>query len=140
MPVTVRDYDNVGAEEQQQRGIQSAREPRHWAGSEPVSIPGNGEVTITIAPNMDMNPDSLVIPKLYAQNVAVVAANIGPISIAAGDGPFPGDAFTSDSTLRFMPAVPVTSSQPFKVRVRNLTSGTLTGFFLGIVGKVKRAQ
>lgn len=133
----VQDYEAVEGEAVS--GIRSAKEPRHWVGVEPIAIPAGSEVTLNFAPNMDMNPDSLIIPNLLAPLVAVTGAAIGPISIAAGDGPFPGEAFTADSTLRFLPAVPITQGQPLRIRVRNMTTNAIPAFYCGIVGKVKRA-
>lgn len=134
----VSDYEAVEGEATG-RGIRSARDPRHWAGAEPQNILANAEATFVFNLNMDMNPEQLVIPDVFAPSVAVVSATIGPINIQAGDGPFPGDAFKAESTVRFLPAVPITNGQPLRVRVRNTTTGTLTGFYCGIIGKVKRS-
>lgn len=132
----ISDYE---ATEGEARGIQAARDPVHFAGVEPQTIPANSEITFSIQPNMDMEPSQIIVPDAFAPNVAVTAASIGPISIAAGDGPMPGDAFRAESTMRFRPAVPITQGQPLRVRVRNLTGTPIAGFFLGIVGKVKRS-
>jgi hypothetical protein len=132
----VQDYEETAGANP---GIRSAKEPKHWCGHDILTIPASSEMTLTFAPNMDMNPEQFVIPDAFAPLVAVVAANIGPISVAAGDGPFPGDAFKSESSVRFLTAVPITQSQPLKVRIRNMTTVAIPGFFAGVIGKVKRA-
>ena len=119
--------------------IRAPKDPRHWCGVEPQTIPGNSEITFVLAPNMDMIPHKIIIPDKFCPDVAITGANIGPISIAAGDGPMPGDAFRASSELTFLPAVPVTQNQPLRVRVRNLTSSPIAGVYLGISGPVKRA-
>jgi len=133
----VADYDETGADAPGGRG---PRAPKHWCGSEPQNIPNGSEVTFIFSPNMDMTPEQLVIPDIHAPSVAVVGASIGPISISAGDGPFPGDAFKASSEIRFLPAVGVTQNQPMRVRVKNMTSAPLTGVYLGIIGRVTRAS
>lgn len=129
---SVRDYEETA-------GIQSAKDPVHFCGVEPITLAANGEVTFSIQPNMDMEPNQLIISDAFAPSVAVTGMSIGPISIAAGDGPMPGDSFKSQSTMRFRPAVPITQGQPLRVRVRNLTATAINNFYLGIVGKVKRS-
>jgi hypothetical protein len=136
---SVRDYETVEGEAAA-GGIRSAREPRHWIGHDPVALPASSEVTLTFEPNMDMNPEQFIIPDVFAPSVSVVSASIGPISVAAGEGPFPGDAFKSSSTLRFLPAVPITRNAPLRIRIRNMTTTSITGFYGGVSGKVKRAQ
>lgn len=135
-----RDYEAVEGETAAAGGIRAAKEPRHFAGCEPQNIPASSEVTFVFALNMDMNPEQLIIPDAIKGSVAVVGASIGPISINAGDGPFPGDGFGADSTARFLPATPVTQGQPLRVRVRNMTTTTILGAYLGVVGRVKRSQ
>lgn len=134
----ISDYEATEGEAQG-RGIQATRDPVHFAGVEPQTIPANGEITFTLQPNMDMNPHQIVVPDAFAPSIAVTAANIGPVSIAAGDGPMPGDAFRAESTMRFRPALPITQGQPLKVRVRNLTASPIAGFYFGVIGSVRRS-
>lgn len=138
--VGVRDYDQTAGEATGRGGIQSARDPQHWMGLEPVNIPAGSEISLVFQPNMDMNPNQLIIPDRFVNAVAVTGANIGPINVAAGDGPMPGEAFRADSTVRFLPAVPITQGQPLRIRVRNMTTDAITGFYCGLVGKVRRSQ
>lgn len=136
---SISDYESTEGE-MTGRGIRAPKDPVHFAGVETVTVPALSEVTLVIQPNMDMVPAQIVIPDAFSASVAVTAATIGPISIAAGDGPMPGDAFRAESTMRFRPAVPITQGQPLRIRVRNMTTTAITGFYLGIVGSVKRSQ
>lgn len=137
-------YEEVGAEAapapQGRAGIQSPKAPVHFAGVQPQDIEAGATVTFALSLNMDMNPRQIVIPDDLASKVALIDATIGPINLNAGDGPFPGDAFRHDGTLRFSPAVPATTNQPLKIRVKNTTATKITGFYLGVVGEVKRAS
>jgi hypothetical protein len=129
----VADYDRTAR-------IQSAKEPIQIMGSEPVaSIPAGGEVTITYEPDYDMNVEGFRVSDALAPHFAIVAMKIGPVSVMAGGGPFPLDAFRGASPLRLALALPVTQKAPLKVTVRNMTTGAISGFYLGCFGKVKRA-
>lgn len=128
----VSDYDRP-------RGIQSAKEPVQVMGQEPQTLAASGELTFTYEPDYDMNFESFRVEDRLAPGVAVVAMKIGPVSVMAGSGPFPLDAFTKGSTLRLALALPITQKAPLKVTVRNMTTTAIPGFYLGITGKVKRA-
>jgi hypothetical protein len=132
-----QDYDRTAG-----RGIQSEREPVQFMGSDVApSIAGGAEYTFTYEPDYDMNPVGFRAPtQALAEAFAIVGMKIGPVSVMAGSGPFPLSAFTSDSSLRFALALPVTNKAPLKVTVRNMTTGGIAGLYLGVLGKVKRAQ
>ena len=129
----VADYDNT------RRGIQSAKEPVQVMGSEPVTLAASGESTFTFEPDYDMNFESFRVEDRLKAGVAVVGMKIGPVSVMAGAGPFPLDAFGPGSTLRLALALPIKQNAPLKVTVRNMTTSSIPGFYLGITGKVKRA-
>lgn len=139
MSPRVEDYEETAGDAPAGTRIRAPRDPRHWCGVDAQNILAGAEATFIISPNMDMVPSKIVIPDVFAPSVAVVGANIGPISIAAGDGPMPGDAFRASSEVTFLPAVPITQNQPLRIRLRNTTTGTLTGVYLGVIGSVKRA-
>lgn len=121
-------------------GIRSPKDPIHFAGVTPQDIAAGATVTFALALNMDMNPRQIVIPDAWADLVCVTEAAIGPINLNAGDGPVPGSMFKSESTVRFSPAVASTTNQPLKIKVKNLSTAPIVGFFLGVVGSVKRAS
>lgn len=129
----VADYDRT-------RGIQSSKEPVQIMGCEPLaSIAGGGEATITYEPDYDMNVEGFRTTDLLAPSFAIVAMKIGPVSVMAGGGPFPLDAFKGEGNLKLSLALPVTQKAPLKVTVRNMTTGALAGFYMGAYGKVRRA-
>jgi hypothetical protein len=131
----VSDYETSA-----RRGIQSEKEPVQIMGSEPQgSIAGGGEATITYEPDYDMNVVGFRCSDALAPSFAITAMKIGPVSVMAGSGPFPLDAFRGASTLRIALALPVTQKAPLKLTVRNMTTSPISGFYLGVVGKVKRA-
>lgn len=127
------DYDRTS------RGIQSAKEPVQIVGMEPVSVAGSAEVTVTYEPDYDLNVEGFRTTDALAPIFAITNMTIGPINVMAGRGPFPLDAFRGASTLKLALAVPVTQKQPLKVTYRNMTTNTVTAFYCGVVGKVKRA-
>jgi len=127
------DYDRTA------RGIQSAKEPVQMIGMEPVTLGASAEVTVTYEPDYDMNLEFFRISDALAPSVAITNMFIGPVSVMAGRGPFPMDAFKSASTLRLALAVPITQKQPLKVTYRNMTTTSIPGFYVGACGKVKRA-
>jgi len=131
----VADYDRTA------RGITSEKEPQQIIGCEPLAaIAGGAEATITYEPDYDMNVTGFRVSDVFAPNFAITAMKIGPVSVMAGSGPFPCDSFKGSSTLRLALAVPVTQKQPLKVTVRNMTTGSIAGFYMGAVGKVKRSS
>lgn len=131
---TPAEYENAA------RGIRSEREPIQMMGCEPVaSIGGGAEHTITYEPDYDLNLEGFRVTDAFAPNFAITAMKIGPVSVMAGSGPFPLDAFRGASPLRLALALPITGKNPLKVTVKNMTTGAITGFYLGIYGKVKRA-
>lgn len=127
------DYDRTA------RGIQSAKEPLQIMGAEPITLGASAEATFTYEPDYDMNFESFRVADALAPGVAIVGMKIGPVSVMAGAGPFPLDAFKSGSTLRLALALPIKQNAPLKVTVRNMTTTAIPGFYLGIAGKVKRA-
>lgn len=130
----VSDYDRTA------KGIQSEKEPQQIIGAEPLgAIAGGAEATITYEPDYDMNVTGFRVSDALAPNFAITGMKVGPVSVMAGSGPFPCDAFRGASTLRLALAVPVTQKAPLKVTVRNMTTAPISGFYMGAVGKVKRA-
>lgn len=126
------DYENAA------RGIQSNKEPSQIMGMDTVTLGASADVTVTYEPDYDLNFEAFRVTDAFAPSVAVVAMKVGPISVMAGGGPFPLDAFKSGSTLKLALAVPITQKQPLKVTYRNMTTTSIPGFYCGIVGKVKR--
>jgi hypothetical protein len=131
-----QDYDRTAG-----RGIQSEKEPVQFMGTDVApSIAGGAEHTFVYEPDYDMNPVGFRAPTAaLAEAFAIVGMKIGPVSVMAGSGPFPLSAFLGES-FRFALALPVTSKAPLKVTVRNMTTGGIAGLYLGVLGKVKRAQ
>ncbi len=119
--------------------IQSNKDPVQFMGSDPVTLGASADLTLTFEPEYDLNVDYLRIADAFAPSVAIVGMKIGPISMMAGGGAFPGDAFKGSGTLKLALATPVTQKNALKVTVRNLTTSAITGFYLGIAGRVKRA-
>jgi hypothetical protein len=119
--------------------IQSNKDPVQFMGSDPVTLAANSDQTFTFEPEYDLNVEHLRISDAFAPNVAIVGMKIGPISMMAGTGLFPGDAFKGSGTLKLALATPVTQKNTLKVTVRNLTSSPITGFYIGVAGRVKRA-
>lgn len=129
----VQDYDR-------QRGIQSEKEPVQVMGSDIAgSIAGGGEYTFTYEPDYDMNVSGFRAPGDLAKKFAIVGAKIGPVSVLAGSGAFPLDAFGPEGTLRIALALPITGKAPLKLTVRNITTDAVVGLHVGLIGKVKRA-
>jgi len=128
-----QDYDRTA------RGIQSAKEPLQIMGSDPITLGASAEHTFTYEGDYDMNFETFRCEAALAAGVAVVDMRIGPVSVMAGAGPFPLDAFGPGSTLRLALALPIKKNQPLKVTVRNMTTTAKPGFYLGIAGKVKRS-
>ena len=120
------------------RGIQANKEPQQIMGMDPVTLGASADVTVTYEPDYDLNFEAFRVTDALAPNVAVVAMKVGPISVMAGSGPFPLEAFKSASTLKLALAVPITQKQPLKVTYRNMSTTSIPGFYCGIVGKVKR--
>jgi hypothetical protein len=131
---TTSDYENAA------RGIQSAKEPSQIMGMDIITLPANGDMTVTYEPDYDMNFETFRAPDAFGPSVSIVAMKVGPISVMAGGGPFPLDAFKGNSTLKLALAVPITQKAPLKVTYRNMTGTSIGGFYCGIVGKVKRAS
>lgn len=120
--------------------IQSEKEPVQIMGAEPLgSIAAGAEATITYEPDYDMNVTGFRVSDALAPGFAITGMKVGPVSVMAGSGPFPCDAFRGASTLRLALAVPVTQKAPLKVTVRNMTTGAIAGFYMGAIGKVKLA-
>jgi hypothetical protein len=119
--------------------IQSSKDPVQFMGSDPVTLPANADLTLTFEPEYDLNVEHLRLSDVFAPSVAIVGMKVGPISMMAGGGLFPGDAFRGSSTLKLSLATPVTQKNTLKVTVRNLTSSPITNFYLGVAGRVKRA-
>lgn len=120
-------------------GIDSAREPVHFAGVNPQDIAAGATASYVLSPNMEMNPTVLRLKDAQADSLELVDATIGAINLNAGDGPIPGSVFKSDSTFRFLAAVPILPSQPLRVRLKNTSAVGLTGVGFMVGGKVKRA-
>jgi hypothetical protein len=126
--------------------IQSEREPRQIMGMDPVTLPSGGEafpvgndLTVTYEPDYDLNFETFRPHEAHAATVAIVGMKIGPISVMAGPGMFPLEAFKGDSGLRLALAVPITQKNPLKVTYRNMTASPIVGFYCGVVGTVHRA-
>jgi hypothetical protein len=119
--------------------IQSFKDPLQFMGSDPVTLGASADLTLTFEPEYDLNVELLRIADAFAPNVAIIGMKIGPVSMMAGGGAFPGDAFKGSSTLKLALALPVTQKNSLKVTVRNLTTSAITGFYLGVAGRVKRA-
>jgi len=131
----VQDYDNA------KRGIQSKKEPVQIMGSEAApSIAAGAEYTFEYEPDYDMNVTGFRAPAALASSFAITGAKIGPVSVLAGSGMFPLDAFTGESSLKIALALPIKRKEPLKLTVKNITTGAVVGLFVGIVGEVKRAQ
>jgi hypothetical protein len=126
------DYDRVAR-------IQSNKDPIQFMGSDPVTLGASADLVLTFEPEYDLNVDHIRIPDAFAASVGIVAMKIGPISMMAGGGVMPGDSFKGSSTLKLALATPVTQKNALKITVRNLTTSAITGFYLGIAGRVKRA-
>lgn len=132
----VADYDRAGGSR-----IQSEREPVQVMGSDIAgSIAAGGEYTFSYEPDYDMNVTGFRAPADLAKSFAIVGAKIGPVSVLAGGGAFPLDAFGPEGTLRVALALPITQKAQLKLTVRNITTGAVSGLFVGLIGKVKRAQ
>jgi len=122
------------------RGIQSVKDPTQVMGSDPVNLAGNAEITITYEPDYDLNVEGFRAPTdAIAEMCAISGMRVGPVSVMAGPGLYPLSAFNSKSELKLGLALPVTGKAPLKVTIRNMTSAPITGFYLGVHGKVKRA-
>jgi hypothetical protein len=119
--------------------IQSNKDPIHFMGSDLVNLQPNADTTFTFEPEYDLNVEHIRIANAFAAEVAIVGMKVGPISMMAGGGMFPGDSFRGDGTLKLALATPVTQKNTLKVTVRNLGSGIITGFYIGVAGRVKRA-
>lgn len=133
-----RDYEQAYNDEV--AGIDSAKEPTHFAGSVTIPSIGAGETaTISLQPNMEMNISKLIVSDAHAPNIELIDATVGPINLNAGDGPVPGDAFRANSNLRILAAVPVLPNQPLRTRWRNKSATAVTNFGFTIAGKVKRS-
>ena len=120
--------------------IQSFKEPMQFMGSDPQTLGASADLTLTFEPEYDLNVEVLRLSDVFAPSVAIVGMKIGPISMMAGGGAFPGDAFKGSSTLKLALAEPVTQKNTLKVTVRNLTTSSIPGFYLGVAGRVKRAR
>lgn len=120
-------------------GIESAREPVHFAGSVPQDIAAGATATYVLQPNMEMNPTILRLKDAQADALELVDATIGPINLNAGDGPIPGSVFKTNGTFRFLSAVPIQPNQPLRVRLKNTSGAALTAVNFMVGGKVKRA-
>lgn len=133
-----REYE--AAYDDEVSGIESAKSPSHFAGSTQIaSVAAGATVTISLQPNMEINISKIILSDLHAASMELVDANVGPINLNAGDGPIPGDAFKSTSTLRILAAVPVLPNQPLRTRWRNNSATAVTNFGFTIAGKVKRS-
>lgn len=128
-----QDYDRAASR------IQSNKDPLQVMGSDPVTLGASADLVLTFEPEYDLNVDTIRIPDAFAANVGIVAMKIGPVSMMAGGGVFPGDAFKGSSTLKLALALPVTQKNSLKITVRNMTTTAITGFYIGIGGRVKRA-
>lgn len=121
-------------------GIESTREPVHFAGSTSVDIEAGATAVISLQPNMEIQVVRIVVSDAHAPSVELIDANVGPINLNAGDGPVPGDLFRSVSQVRINAAVPTLPNQPLRVRWRNKSATKITGFSFTIVGRVARSK
>lgn len=137
MPRT-RDYES--AYDDSVSGIESAREPVHFAGSGKQDLAAGETKSFTLQPNMEMNPTTLKLDDAQADSLELVDAYIGPIALNAGDGPIPGSVFKSNGNFRFLSAVPILPNTPLRVRLRNKSGTPLTNVGFMVAGKVKRAS
>jgi len=129
------DYDAAAAGR-----IRAPADPMQFMGSDPVTLGASADLTLTFEPEYDLNVEGFRLTDVFAPQVAIVGIKIGPISMMAGGGAFPGDAFKGSSTLKLALADAVTQKNALKVTVRNMTTSAITGFYLGVVGRVKRAR
>ena len=134
-----RAYDYMGAEETR-AGVRAPEEPRHIGGVIAADIAAGASHTFVTGLNMDMELDTIILPDAIAPDVDVMSMTIGAVQLNAGDGPIPGDSFRRDSLVRLRPAVPITSSQPLRVTIRNNTTATLLGVKFSVIGKVARPR
>lgn len=128
-----RAYDDVS-------GVESPKEPIHAAGIATQDIAAGASVTFSSDLNMDMELHTLVFEDAVAPNVEVTSMKISAIELNAGAGPIAGDVFRRDNQIRLRPAVPIRSTQPLKVTVRNKSSATLVAVGFTIVGQVARSR